>query len=168
MKVFSHPGTEAQLPVDLNQVLESTLVVSKSEWKFVADVETSFQHDLPKVAGFGSELHQVFLNLVVNAAHAIASANAIAERTKGLIRVATVQTGDYCTVSIQDNGGGIPREIEHRVFDPFFTTKEVGKGTGQGLTIARRVVVEKHGGSMWFDSVPGQGTTFYVQLARAR
>lgn len=167
MKEFSHPGSETELPVNLNHILESTLVVSRSEWKFVADVETSFQPDLPKVAGYSGELHQIFLNLLVNAAHAIASANAATGRVKGRIRVCTFQTGDSCTVCIEDNGCGIPREIEDRIFEPFFTTKEIGKGTGQGLAIARRVV-EKHGGSLRFESAAGHGTTFYVQLPRGR
>ena len=164
MKEFSHPGCEERSPVDLNRALDTTIVVAKNEWKYVADVETDWDPELPLISGFGGELNQVFLNLLVNAAHAISSATEGGANGKGKIRIATSHDRDTCTVTIEDSGGGIPAEIAKKVFDPFFTTKDVGKGTGQGLAIAYQVVVQKHGGQLWFDAEPNVGTKFFVQL----
>jgi signal transduction histidine kinase len=104
----------------------------------------------------------MFLNLIVNAAHAIGEVVKDSGR-KGRIRVTTRLEGPYAVVAIADTGPGIPEAIRHRVFDPFFTTKPVGQGTGQGLTLAR-AIVEHHRGRLDFDTVPGQGTTFFVRL----
>jgi signal transduction histidine kinase len=109
------------------------------------------------------ELNQVFLNLLVNAAHAIADMVGTTG-AKGTIRVRTVQEGDSVLVTITDTGGGIPDAIRTKIFDPFFTTKAVGRGTGQGLAIARSVVVDKHGGTLTFESEIGRGTTFFIRL----
>ncbi len=109
------------------------------------------------------DLNQVFLNLLVNAAHAIAeTVNGTSQ--KGKIRVCTTHEGDTVLVSIADTGCGIPEANRTKVFDPFFTTKEVGRGTGQGLAIARSVVVDRHKGALTFESEVGKGTTFYVRL----
>ncbi len=105
----------------------------------------------------------MFLNLLVNAAHAIADVvKGTAER--GRIGVRSWQDGDWVEVTISDTGTGIPQGIREKVFDPFFTTKEVGKGTGQGLALARAIVVEKHGGTLTFQTESGKGTTFHVRL----
>ena len=163
MKEFSHVDQSAdKAAADLNKALESTLVVARSELKYVADVETDFG-PLPPVVCHLGDLNQVFLNLLINAAHAIGN---VVEETgsKGQIRIRTRQDGDWVEVDIQDTGTGIPQEIRDRIFDPFFTTKRVGEGTGQGLALARAVVVEKHGGTLTFDTVMGKGTTFHVRL----
>jgi len=102
------------------------------------------------------------VNLLVNAGHAITSAVTGAER--GLIRVATRQEGDDIVITIADTGGGIPEAIRERVFEPFFTTKEVGKGTGQGLALARTTVVDRHRGQLTLDSTEGEGTSFSIRL----
>ncbi|MES1171760.1 MAG: ATP-binding protein, partial [Bacteroidota bacterium] len=126
-----------------------------------ADIDTSFQ-TLPPVTCHGGEINQVVLNIVVNAAHAIE--DVVKDNGgRGVIRVRTVLEGDEVVVSIADTGPGIPAAIGERIFDPFFTTKEVGKGTGQGLAVAR-TLIEKHGGKLTFESAPGQGTTFFVRL----
>ena len=167
MKNFSHVGGEEMKPVDLNKALENTLVVAKNEWKYVAEVETSFEEELPLVLCLPGDMNQVFLNMVVNAAHAIQSRQ---EKQgdqggeKGRIRIATAKDGDYAVIHIQDNGCGIDPEHMTRIFDPFFTTKEVGKGTGQGLTIAHDIVVNKHHGVILVDSTPGKGTLFIIRL----
>ena len=109
-----------------------------------------------------SDLNQVFLNLLVNAAHAIG--DVVEPGEKGLITVRTALEGDRVLIGISDTGSGIPENIRANIFDPFFTTKEVGRGTGQGLAIARSVVVEKHKGSLTFESEVGKGTTFYIRL----
>ena len=147
---------------DLNKALESTLIVARSELKYVADVETEFG-TLPPVICHLGDLNQVFLNLLINAAHAIGDV-VKSSGNRGRVLVRTKLLNDLVEISISDTGGGIPDGIREKIFDPFFTTKEVGKGTGQGLTLARAIVVEKHGGTLTFDTEMGKGTTFYVRL----
>jgi PAS domain S-box-containing protein len=162
MKEFSHPGSTDQSPVNLNRSIENTLMVCRNEYKYVADVVTEFSPDLPPVYCLAGEINQVVLNLVVNAAHAIADAKQ--KLGRGLIRVSTRLDGDFAEIRVQDNGTGIPKAIQDRVFDPFFTTKEIGKGSGQGLALARNVAVKKHGGSLTFETIEGQGTTFILRI----
>lgn len=164
MKEFSHPGTSEKTPIDLNHALESTITVARNEWKYVAEVITDFDPDLPLVLCLPADLNQVFLNLIVNAAHAVGDVVRDGAGLKGTITVRTRRGEDCVEIAISDTGNGVPPEIRSRIFDPFFTTKGVGKGTGQGLTISRSVVVDKHGGSIHFDSQIGQGTTFIVRL----
>jgi len=162
MKEFAHPNGSEKRATDLNKALRSTLTVARSEIKYVADVETDFQ-ELPLVHCDGGDMNQVFLNLLVNAAHAIKDAGE-GNRHRGIIRVCTRHTGDRAVISISDTGCGIPENIRAKIFEPFFTTKEVGRGTGQGLAIARTIVVERHGGQLTFESEPGRGTTFHISL----
>ncbi|MCG8587941.1 MAG: PAS domain S-box protein [Proteobacteria bacterium] len=164
MKSFSHPGSESKTAVDLNRALESTLTVSRSEWKYVAEMETELSPNLPPVPCHPGELNQVFLNLIVNAAHAIRDVVGDGSQGKGHIAIRTRAEGGGVVVEVVDDGGGIPEEIRGRIFDPFFTTKEVGKGTGQGLSIAHSVVTEKHGGRIEVESEPGEGTCFRIWL----
>ena len=162
MKDFAHPSGKDPSDVDLNQNLRSTLTISASEWRHVADIETDLG-ELPLVRCYAGEINQVILNILVNAAHAIADVVAGTDR-KGVIAVRSRRDGDHVLVSITDTGGGIPDGIRHRIFDPFFTTKGVGRGTGQGLAIARGIVVTHHGGSLTFDTTLGGGTTFNIRL----
>jgi two-component system, NtrC family, sensor kinase len=162
MKDFSHPGTETKVPLDLNRAIESTLTVCRNEWKYVADLQTDFDPSLPVVSCLPGEVNQVILNIVVNAAHAIADKTR--GQGKGLIAVSTRRQGDKAEIRISDNGTGIPEAARGRIFEPFFTTKEVGKGTGQGLAIARSVVVDKHQGEVFFETEIGRGTTFVIRL----
>jgi PAS domain S-box-containing protein len=163
MKEFSHPSDEMQM-VNLNRSIESTVTVAKNEWKYVADVKLDLAEDLPAVACHPSEVNQVILNIVVNAAHAIGDVVKTQKDTKGLITIVTRADGADVVVTISDTGGGIPQAIRDKVFDPFFTTKEVGKGTGQGLAIAHRIIVEHHEGSIAFDTEVGRGTRFTIRL----
>jgi PAS domain S-box-containing protein len=165
MKYFSHPGDEAKTPADLNKAIESTLIVSRNEWKYLAELETDLDPHLPLVPCLQGEVNQAILNLVVNAAHAIEESRG--GRTTGRlgrIRVETRQVGREVRISVADDGMGIPPGIRDRIFEPFFTTKAVGKGTGQGLAIVHAVVVEKHGGRITVESEPGTGTTFNLFL----
>lgn len=149
------------MSVDLNRSLQATLEVARSEYKYVADIETDFG-ELPAVSCVAGDLNQVFLNVIVNAAHGIESVVS-GTRQRGTIRVTTRRDGGEVVVAIADTGCGIPEAIRDKVFDPFFTTKPVGKGTGQGLAIARSVV-KKHGGHLSFTSKVGAGTTFSIRL----
>lgn len=164
MKEFSHPGSEDMTYVDLNRALDSTITISRNEWKYVAEVETDFDQDLPPVPCLPGDLNQVFLNVIVNAAHAVADVVGDGREQKGLIRVSTRRDGNCVEVRIADTGTGIPESIQRRIFDPFFTTKGVGKGTGQGLALAHRIVTDRHRGSISVDSAPGQGATFIIRL----
>jgi PAS domain S-box-containing protein len=162
MKEFAHPDQREKASADLNQALSTTLAVAKNEYKYVADVATELG-DLPPVLCHVGDLNQVFLNLIVNAAHAIGDVVGQGGG-KGTIRIKTSQEGDLVRIDIADTGAGIPEAIRPRIFDPFFTTKEVGKGTGQGLSIARSIVMTKHNGSLTFESEVGKGTTFTIRL----
>ncbi len=164
MKEFSHPGSTEKVQVDLNKALQSTITVSRNEWKYGAELDTDFAADLPLVSCLPAELNQVFLNLIVNAAHAIDARVKNGDFAKGLIRVSTRVDNDHVVIEVADNGTGIPEAIRHRIYDPFFTTKGVGKGTGQGLAIARDIVVEKHGGRIDCRTGEGEGTTFTISL----
>lgn len=166
MKEFSHPGSEGKTLLDLNKAIESTLTVCRNEWKYVAEVLTEFAPDLPLVPVIPGEFNQVILNLVINAAHAIADASGKNGKAKGLITASTHVDGDWVEVSIRDTGTGIPPKVRDRIFDPFFTTKEVGRGTGQGLAIARSVITAKHGGTLTFITEIGAGTCFTIRLPR--
>jgi signal transduction histidine kinase len=165
MKAFAHPGNEVRAPADLNEALKTTVVVSRNEYKYVADVVTDFG-EIPLVSCQIGEINQVFLNVIVNAAHAVGER---AEQTgvRGLIGIETRRDGDDVVVKISDSGSGIPSELHEKIFDPFFTTKTVGKGTGQGLTIARSIIV-KHGGSLSFTSEVDKGTVFEIRLPAPR
>jgi PAS domain S-box-containing protein len=162
MKEFAHPESKEMAAADLNRALLSTLTVARNELKYVADVETDLGN-LPLVVCNIGDLNQVFLNLLVNAAHAISDVVKGSEK-KGKIRVRTMVEDSMALVAISDTGSGIPEAIRTRIFDPFFTTKEVGRGTGQGLAIARSVVVDRHKGTLTFESEEGKGTTFFIRL----
>jgi signal transduction histidine kinase len=162
MKEFAHPNQVEMVPMDVNHGILTTLTIARSEYKHVAEVETELG-ELPRVTCFPGDVNQVLLNIIVNAAHAIGD---IVEGSdaKGRIQVRTRLDGDFVEIAISDTGGGIPEKIQSLVYDPFFTTKEVGRGTGQGLSIARQIVVDKHAGTLTFDTKMGEGTTFYIRL----
>jgi signal transduction histidine kinase len=140
--------------------------VAQNEWKYVAEMETNFEPTLPHVPCLPGEFNQVILNLIVNAAHAIGDRSKERNGEKGKITVRTASCSAGVEIRIGDTGGGIPVQARAKIFDPFFTTKEIGKGTGQGLAIARSVIVDKHHGSIDFETELGEGTTFIIRLPR--
>ena len=162
MKEFSHPGMGEKTAANLNQGVESAVTVARNEWKFVADVVMNLDETLPEIVCHPGEINQVILNLVVNATHAIH--DVVKDGEKGRITIRTCARGEFVEISVRDTGTGIPDGIRTRIFDPFFTTKEVGKGTGQGLSLAHTVIVKKHGGKIWFETETGRGTTFFIHL----
>ena len=164
MKDFSHPGTANKVMANLNQALDSTITVARNEWKYVADLQTDYDPNLPLVPCLPADLNQVFLNMIVNAAHAIGDVGGDGSKDKGTITVSTRREGDWAEVRFGDTGTGMPDEVKARIFDPFFTTKPVGRGTGQGLAISHTVVVEKHGGTIAVETAMGCGTTFIIRL----
>ena len=162
MKEFSHPSDDRQV-TDLNHGIANTVTIARNEWKYVAEIELDLAADLPHVACFPSEINQVVLNLLVNAAHAIAEVFG-ADNGKGKIRLCTRRDGADVVIEVEDNGCGIPDSNLHKIWNLFFTTKEVGKGTGQGLAIAHRIIVDHHGGSIRVASKIGEGTRFTIRL----
>jgi two-component system NtrC family sensor kinase len=162
MKEFSHPTQMEMTSTDLNKVLSTTLTIARNEYKYVADVETNLKL-LPMVTCHASDIGQVFLNLIINASHAITDKVANTNQ-RGKIRIASETYAGEVEFSIADTGVGIPETIRSRIFEPFFTTKEAGRGTGQGLSIAKTIVEQRHGGSIRFETQPGVGTTFFVRL----
>ena len=158
-KEFAAADSGEKSPANLNAALESTLMICRHELDGVAEVVTDLG-DIPLVSCVGGELNQVFLNLIINAADAISE-----NHQPGTISIKTWSLGDgWVKISISDTGGGIPKANLDKIFEPFFTTKAVGKGTGQGLAIARSIVVGRHGGQLEVASQPGQGTTFTIAL----
>ena len=164
MKNFAHSDQGKTSMSNLNEMLKSTLTVARNELKYVAVVETDFDNDLPEIECYRDDLNQVFLNLLVNAAHTIAEVDGDASAGKGIITVSTLRGYDDVAICISDTGKGIPKAVRNRIFDPFFSTKDIGKGSGQGLSIARKIVVDKHGGSLDFETEEGKGTTFIIRL----
>jgi PAS domain S-box-containing protein len=161
MKEFAHPGDGEMCAVDLNHSLETTLIVARNEYKQIADVVTNFG-EIPMVHCRPGAINKVFLNMIVNAAHAIEH-KAAQVGGRGTITVRTSHDSTGVEVEIADTGCGIPKALISRIFDPFFTTKPVGKGTGQGLAIAHSVI-KSHGGQIHVESTPGAGTTFRIRL----
>ncbi|HEY0748974.1 MAG TPA: ATP-binding protein [Steroidobacteraceae bacterium] len=161
MKEFAHPDANEQSTADLNHAIETTLLVAANVYKYAATVSTQFG-ELPPVTCNVGELNQVFLNLIVNAAHAIQDSGK--DVGSGEITISTALAGDEVEIRIRDNGCGVPQENLSRIYDPFFTTKEVGRGTGQGLAITHSIIVDKHGGAIGVSSGVGKGTEFTLRL----
>lgn len=168
MKEFSHSGASEMALADLNRSLETTVNVASHEWKYVANVEKDLDEDLPHVFCHAGEISQVLLNMIVNAAYALREKIGDGAAEKGLIKVSTRNAGDFAEIRVSDTGAGIPAEIRQRIFDPFFTTKAVGDGTGQGLSMAHKVVVQEHQGTISVESEVGVGTTFIIRLPLGR
>jgi len=155
LKSFSRVDQVETALVNLNESLETTINIAWNEIKYIAELNREFG-DIPQIMCHPQQLNQVFLNLLVNAAHAMGE-------NQGIITVRTWNDGANVFVSVADTGCGIPEDIRQRIFEPFFTTKEVGKGTGLGLSISYDIV-RKHGGEITVESEPGSGTTFTVRL----
>jgi signal transduction histidine kinase len=155
LKDFAHAGSNEEWQwSDLRHSLERTLNIVHNELKYKAEVHQDFRN-IPDIRCLPGQLSQVFMNLLVNAAHAIDSS--------GQVRVSTYQKDEYVWVDIADTGCGMPPDVIKRIFEPFFTTKPMGKGTGLGLSISHGIV-EKHGGHIEVESEVGRGTTFRIAL----
>lgn len=162
MKDFSHPDETAEGLADVNRAIEATSIISAHRWKLVADLEANLG-ELPSIWCYIDELNQVILNMIVNAADAI-NEKYNNSGTKGTITIETSATETDIKISIGDNGNGMSNEVKDRIFEPFFTTKDVGKGTGQGLSISYDIIVTRHQGTLVCKSELGEGTTFIMTL----
>lgn len=145
---------------NLMEGIHNTLVMAHNEIEHVADIQLNLQK-VPTLIALGGQLHQVLLNIILNATYAIKAAKTL---EKGKIKIATWQQDNWVFCSISDTGTGIPDHILAKIFEPFFTTKPIGEGTGLGLGIAYDIIVNKHKGKILVDSIVGQGTTFTIQL----
>ena len=165
LKGFAHSGdSESQRSVDLNEIINNSLMVCQNTYKYVAQMELELG-ELPLIQGYPGDIGQVIINLVVNAAQAIADHQKKKKGSEmGTIKIRSTCDGQHILLSISDTGGGIPEGVQQRIFDPFFTTKEVGQGSGQGLAISRNIIHDKHQGELTFESAVGQGTTFTIRL----
>jgi len=155
LKAYSYMDQAPVQSVDIHEGLDNTLVVLRSKLKPGITVHRQYEPNLPKIQAYGSELNQVWTNLIDNAIDAM--------NGEGEITLRTRQDGPWVVVEVIDNGPGIPQAIQGNLFDPFFTTKPPGKGTGLGLNITHNIVVEKHHGRIEVHSEPGQ-TIFEVSL----
>ena len=164
LKEFSHPNAAEKNGADLNRAIETTVAVSRHEWRYVADVVTEFDPQMPHVECILDEFNQAVLNLIINATHAIGDALKLRDLKRGTITVRTRQEPGWAVIEVEDTGTGIPPEVRGKIFDPFFTTKGIGKGTGQGLAIVQAVIVKGHAGRVDFITEMGKGTTFRMFL----
>jgi PAS domain S-box-containing protein len=164
LKEFSHPGNKEKSLADLNRAIETTVVVARNEWKYVAETKLDLEPGLPAISCFVGELNQAVLNLVINAAQAIGDVVKPNSGSKGVISIQTRRDGKHVEIRVGDTGTGIPEAIRPHVFEPFFTTKDVGKGTGQGLNVVYNSIVKLHQGTVAFESEVGRGTTFILRL----
>ncbi len=164
MREFSHASDQDMKMADLNKAILTTITISRNEWKYIADMETELDPDLPQIFCQIDEINQVVLNMIVNASQAIQQALLNTPGEKGRIKISTRSDISKVYISISDTGTGIPESIRDRIFDPFFTTKDIGKGTGQGLALAHNIVVMKHKGRIHVDTEPGKGSTFTIEL----
>lgn len=162
MREFSHPQKRMSL-IDINKCIETTVTIARNEWKYVSELNVNLEQSLPRILASPGDINQVLLNLIVNSAQAIESANA-GKGGMGRIEIASRVENGQVHIEISDTGCGIPEECRRNVFNPFFTTKEVGKGTGQGLFLAHNIIEKEHGGRIWFESVVGEGTMFHIEL----
>ncbi|KAA3615620.1 MAG: PAS domain S-box protein [Calditrichaeota bacterium] len=164
MKEFSHPGAKEKTSIDINKSIQNTITVCRNEWKYVSEIITEFDENLPPIPCIPDAFNQVILNLIINAAHAISDALKKTGETKGIINISTHLLEKEVEIRIKDSGTGIPEKAQPNIFDPFYTTKEVGKGTGQGLAISHDVITKKHNGSIKFETEKDKGTTFIIKL----
>jgi len=164
IKEFAHPCSKEKSPQDLNRAIMTTVTVARYEWQYVANVKLDLDPSLPAVPCVLGEFNQAFLDLIVNAAHAIGDSVTAEPGGKGTITVGTRREGAQVEVRVSDTGAGIPEAVRPHIFEPFFTTKVVGKGTRPGLAIAYNSIVQRHGGTLNFESNPGKGTTFILRL----
>jgi two-component system NtrC family sensor kinase len=164
MRQLSHPATDGFHLASLNEIISGAAIVTRNRWKFVADVRLELDPEIPNIPCRAAELSQVFVNMLVNSADALPEPPTGAAVPSGVITISSTLQNDQVSVTVQDNGIGIPAQVIDRIFDPFFTTKPFGKGTGQGLAIAHDIVVNRHRGALCVDSDPNRGTTFTIRL----
>jgi two-component system NtrC family sensor kinase len=160
MKEFAHPGTGGMEPSDINRVVKGALTICRSRTKNVVTIETNYEQGTTVIPCRRAQIQQVLVNLIINAVEAIEEQGI----ENGAICIATKAAGRFFRIEICDNGPGIPQQLREKIFDPFFTTKQVGKGTGQGLALAKDIIVQQHRGRLRLEDRPGFSTSFIIEL----
>lgn len=166
LKNYAHPESDNPVETDLNVIIKDAVTLSVNEWKYFADIELDLPEGAVRVPGFPGGLRQVVVNLLINAGHAVEELVSLKKISRGKITVSLKNCEDHAVLKVADNGIGMGKEVKERIFEPFFTTKEIGKGTGQGLAIVYSMVVTKHRGEIYCESVIGEGTVFTVKLPK--
>ncbi|MGA2299021.1 MAG: response regulator [FCB group bacterium] len=166
MKKIAHPSGQQKTLSDINQAIEITSIITRNEWKYIADLELIPEPGLPPVKCLIDEINQVILNLIINSSHAIEEQVKKNIYAKGKITISTHSDSENVEIKISDNGCGIPSENLEKIFNPLFTTKDIGKGTGQGLAIALDIIENKHRGKINVESILEKGTTFTLLLPK--
>jgi two-component system, NtrC family, sensor kinase len=163
MKAFAHPGKDEHVAVAVNDILTDIRILSRSEWKDSCEVTLVLSPDMKLAKCSPVAISQVFLNLLINAVHAIRESR----RSNGKIEIISSMQDGQVQIEFRDNGCGISDEVKDRIFEPYFTTKEFGDGSGQGLALAKATIEHQHRGSLFFHSVLDQGTSFFIRLPSA-
>ncbi len=164
MRDFSHTGPKEKTAADLHKLINNSITISRNTWKYIAEIQKDFDLNIPPIICLASELGQVFVNIIVNAAHALEEKFQNCNAIKGKINIITKSQKGKVQILFIDNGIGMSPKVKKRIFDPFFTTKEVGKGTGQGLSIAYDIIVDKHNGTIDVETEENIGTKFIITL----
>lgn len=161
---FCQPTSDEKVSMDLNKVVESSVMMTKNDWKTFVELTTDLESDMPPVTCRRAEVNQVIMHLIQNAAEALEAKLGKNPEEKGMMKISTRSDRNWAEFCISDAGCGIPEEIRPKIFESGFTTKDEGKHPGQGLALCKSVVEEKHGGIVRFESVPGTGTIFIIRL----
>ncbi|MBI1933844.1 MAG: PAS domain S-box protein [Ignavibacteriales bacterium] len=164
MRDFSHSSPKEKISSDLHKLVLNAITLSNNTWKYIAKIETDFDDSISTILCLPNEITQVIINMIINAAHALEDKYSGSENLLGKIKIKTRLNISNADIYISDNGIGMSKEVLNRIYDPFFTTKEVGRGTGQGLSIAYDIIVEKHQGNIEVESEIGIGSTFKISL----
>jgi len=167
VKSFSHPGAADHIEYDIKGCIKDAVNMSKNEWKYVARIKKHFDEKTPLIICNPVEITQVVLNLIVNSCHAITEKQQGDNFETGEIAIATIRDKGGLTISVSDNGSGIAHSHMDRIFNPFFTTKPIDLGTGQGLSISKSIIEERHKGRIQVMSHQGKGTRFTITLPQA-
>lgn len=168
LKDFSHPSLHDFSLTDVNKCIDTVCTISRHEWKRVAELKLDLARDLPYLFASRDELHQVLLNLIVNAAHAVSEKIAAGKYDRGQISISTRALGEKIVIEVKNDGPEISTELQKLIFQPYFTTKEAGKGTGLGLNLVKRIVEEAHGGEISVHSNSREETSFIISLPHRR
>ncbi|MEO0398943.1 MAG: HAMP domain-containing sensor histidine kinase [Pseudomonadota bacterium] len=161
VKSFAHPTRDEKTLVDIADIIKTTVTVSRNEWKYAASLDTSFDDGLPLIPCHPTMLHQVLLNLITNAVHAIEEKEG---SEQGSINIHVKMLDTWLEIRIADDGCGVSQINAAKIMEPFFTTKPAGKGSGQGLALCRSIIEDKHNGEITFESELGVGSTFKLRL----
>lgn len=166
MRDFSHAGPKEKVAADLHKLINNSFTISRNAWKYIAEINKDFDETIPPIVCLASDLGQVFVNIIINAAHALEEKFHDSDTIQGRIDIKTKNKGENVEIVFSDNGAGMTPKVQKRIFDPFFTTKEVGKGTGQGLAIAYDIIVDKHNGNIEVESEKNIGTKLIITLPK--